>query len=364
MNRSRYSSSVLRRPIWLAALLLGFGVVTAAARSGAPGPQMAEAARAFLAALSSEQRAQAVFPFESEERQNWHFVPRARKGLPFKQMDARQRDLAHAFLRAALSQKGYLKTTTIISLEEVLRVLEGGRGPARDPELYYLSFFGEPSPEATWGWRLEGHHLSLNLTVVKGKLIASTPQFFGANPAEVKDGPKKGLRALAREEDLARSLLHSLTPPQREQAVIAADAPRDILTGNSRRADIGEPKGLPVSAMGSKQRKMLMDLLAVYTEAMPTAVARERLSRLNKAGREKIHFAWAGGDEPGKPHYYRIQGPTFLVEYDNTQNGANHIHSVWRDFRGDFGEDLLAAHYRQYHRHAVAHGSGLQALGS
>jgi hypothetical protein len=346
MHRSRH---------WLAAFLLAAAIATATARSARPGAQMADAANTFLAALSSEQRAQALFPFESEERHNWHFVPRARKGMSFKQMDARQRELAHAFMRAGLSQKGYLKATTVISLEEILRVLEGGRGPDRDPELYYLTFFGEPAADATWAWRLEGHHLSINFTVVKGRLIASTPQFWGANPAEVKDGPKKGLRALEREEDLARSLLKSFTPDQRTQALIATDAPRDIITGNSRRAEIGEPKGVPVSAMQSKQRKMLLDLLTVYVEAMPEAVARERMDRIKKAGVEKIHFAWAGGEERGTPHYYRVQGPTFLVEYDNTQNRANHIHSVWRDFRGDFGEDLLAAHYREHHSHRVAH---------
>jgi hypothetical protein len=318
---------------------------------------MAEAATKFLAALSPEQRAKAAFAFTSEERLNWHFVPRARNGIPFKDLDSGQRELAHTFLHTGLSQKGYLKTTTIISLEEILRAIEGGRGPGRDPDLYYLSFFGEPTEKGTWGWRVEGHHLSLNVTVVQGRLIASAPQFFGANPAEVKEGPRKGLRALKAEEDLARELLRAFTPEQRAKAIIDARAPRDILTGNSRRAEIGEPKGLPAAEMNKEQRKRLTALIDVYCEAMPDAVAGERRAQLKKAGWEKIHFAWAGGQQPGEPHYYRIQGPTFLVEYDNTQNRANHIHSVWRDFRGDFGEDLLAAHYREHHQgpHALAH---------
>jgi hypothetical protein len=306
---------------------------------------MATAAKAFVAGLSSEQRARTLLPFDGEERFNWHFVPRRRQGLPFKEMEERQRQLAHAFLKAGLSQKGYLKATTVISLEDILRVLEAGRGPERDPELYYFSFFGEPSERESWGWRVEGHHLSLNFTVVSGRLIASTPQFFGANPAEVKDGPKKGLRTLPAEEDLARELLHALDPAHRTEAVIATDAPRDIITGNSRKAEIGEPKGLAVARMDRRQRGLLVALLDEYARCMPDAVARERLRRLREAGLDKIHFAWAGGAERGQPHYYRLQGPTFLVEYDNTQNGANHVHSVWRDFDGDWGLDLLRLHY-------------------
>src|SRR5205814_9072471 len=186
----------------------------------------------------------ALLPFEGEERFNWHFIPRERHGLPSKAMDAAQREKAHAFLKAGLSHAGYLKATTIISLEEVLRVLEGGQGPVRDPGLYYFTFFGAPSARETWGWRVEGHHLSLNFTVVRGRLIASTPQFLGANPAEVKEGPRKGLRVLHAEEDLARQLLHSMDSEQRAQVVIDAAAPRDIITGASRKAEIGAPKGL------------------------------------------------------------------------------------------------------------------------
>jgi hypothetical protein len=353
----------------LLSLALGAVVLVAAARSSRPGPLMAEAAGKFLASLTTEQRARAVFPFDADERMNWHFIPKPRLGVSFKDLDGPQRELARAFLRAGLSQQGYLKATTIMSLEEVLRVLEGGRGPVRDPDLYFFAIFGQPSEKETWGWRVEGHHLSLNFTVVQGRLIASTPQFFGANPAEVKEGPRRGLRVLRAEEDLARELLTSLTTEQRAQAVIATDAPRDIITGASRKAEIGEAKGLLVGEMTEKQRGTFTSLLRAYVEAMPDPVAEEQLTRLRRAGLEKIRFAWAGGAEPGQPHYYRIQGPTFLIEYDNTQSSATrllpdgsrqplrwgHIHTVWRDFHGDFGADLLRDHYRAYHQPGSAH---------
>lgn len=321
------------------------------AEPGAPGAAggMAKAGRAFLAALSPEQRKLALLPFDSEERFNWHFIPRERHGLPFKAMDAGQREKAHAFLKAGLSHAGYLKATTIMSLENVLRVLEDGKGPVRDPELYYFTCFGSPSARETWGWRVEGHHLSLNFTVVRGRLIASTPQFFGANPAEVKDGPRKGLRALPAEEDLARELLKALDPTGRAAAIITADAPRDIITGASRKAEIGAPQGLAFSRMDRRARGLLQALVDEYARNMPEAIARERLQRLREAGMDLIHFAWAGGMERGQPHYYRLQGPTFLVEYDNTQNEANHIHTVWRDFEGDWGLDLLWQHYDTAH---------------
>jgi Protein of unknown function (DUF3500) len=284
-------------------------------------------------------------PFETDERMNWHFIPKERKGLPFKQMDSAQKHLAHAFLSAGLSQRGYFKATTIMSLEEVLRVLEQGKGPTRDPELYYFSIFGQPSATEPWGWRVEGHHLSLNVAVIKGHLIASTPQFFGSNPAEVMDGPRKGLRVLRQEEDLGRALLKALDEKQRAAAVIETTAPRDIITGASRKAEIGAPKGLAASHMNNKQRQLLLAVLEEYARPMPPEIAEERMEKVRKAGLDKVYFAWAGGPDLGQPHYYRIQGPTFLIEYDNTQNEANHIHSVWRDFDGDWGMDLLRMHY-------------------
>jgi hypothetical protein len=310
---------------------------------------MRAAAQNYLAALTPEQVAVTKFAFGDDERLNWHFIPKPRKGLPFKEMDAVQQRLAHAFLSAGLSQRGYMKAATVMSLEGVLKALEQGKGPARDAELYFVSVFGDPSESATWGWRVEGHHLSLNFTLAEGQLVASTPAFYGSNPAEVKQGPRRGLRTLAGEEDRARDLLAALDPGQRTTAIIAAEAPKDILTMASRKAEIGPPVGLAAGKMNKKQVDLLTALLDEYAGNMPPDVAAARMEQIRRAGIEKVHFAWAGGQERGKPHYYRVQGPTFLVEYDNTQNEANHIHAVWRSFDGDFGADLLGMHLREAH---------------
>jgi hypothetical protein len=312
---------------------------------------MRDAARNYLAALSPEQVARLKFEFGADERMNWHYIPRPRAGLSFKDMDASQQRLAHAFLSSGLSQRGYMKANTIMSLESVLRELEQGKGPERDPELYFFSIFGEPSDERSWGWRIEGHHLSLNFTLAEGQLVAATPAFFGSNPAEIRQGPRKGLRVLAGEEDRARTLLNSLNPDQRRLAVIQTDAPGDILSANHRKADVGPPVGLPAGKLGAQQVELLMELLREYADNMPPDVAAARMEQV-QADIRKIHFAWAGSQERGKPHYYRIQGPTFLVEYDNTQNDANHIHAVWRNLLGDFGADLLGRHLQQgHHKH-------------
>ena len=318
------------------------------------GTTMAEAAKHFLAALTGAQREKAVIPFTDEERYNWHYIPRARKGLPLKEMTPPQKHLAHALLSAELSQRGYMKATTIMSLEEVLRALENDSGERRDPEKYYFSIFGEPAETGAWGFRVEGHHVSLNFAIANGK-IATSPTFFGANPAEVKEGPRKGLRVLAREEDLGRTLMNSFTPEQRDAATVSKTAYKDILTEASRKAALkGQPTGLSAAKMNGKQRDMLNDLLGEYVHNIPDELAEYRLKQIKEAG-TNLWFAWAGVLEKGGPHYYRIQAPAFLVEYDNTQNNANHIHSVWRDFNGDFGEDLLQKHY-QTAQHDKAHG--------
>jgi len=311
---------------------------------------MSAAAEAFISSLSADQRAKATFAFEDEQRLDWHFVPRARKGIPFKELDPAQRLLGNALMSAGLGQRGIIRAATIMSLEAILRELEQGKGPVRDPELYFLSIFGDVRSNKPWGWRVEGHHVSLNFTLLEGKRVASTPAFFGANPAEVLQGACKGLRALAPEEDLARLLIKSLDDKQRSQAVVSESAPSDILSTNLRRAEALKPAGLQTSKLGQKQQDILMTLLSEYASRHAPDIAAARLDRVQAAGLGSIFLAWAGGFEKGQPHYYRIQGPSFLIEYDNVQNNANHIHTVWRDFNSDFGADLLALHYKQDHR--------------
>ena len=320
-----------------------------------PAPAMAKAADAFLAALDPARRAKAALPFNSAERLDWHFVPRDRQGVPLKQMSADERRAALALLRSGLSARGFTKVDTILHLEEVLFALEGSA--MRDPGLYYFTVFGRPSDKGAWGWRYEGHHVSLNWTVLDGRVVGSAPQFLGANPADVRDGTQKGTRALAAEEDLGRAFVKSLAAPQRSEAVVSADAPRDILTGASREAAIQEDRGIAYARLSQEQQGLLLSLIQEYASTQPLAVAQARLARV-KAGLPGVKFAWMGGFEKGQGHYYRIQGGTFLIEYDNTQNGANHIHSVWRDFKGDWGKDLLAEHYRVAPHHAEARLAG------
>ena len=328
------------------------GALVAAERSSSA---MAAAATAFVDSLTPAQKQQAVFAFDSEERTHWNFIPTEafpRRGLTIMEMSDAQRERAHALMKAGLSQRGYMTATSIMALESVLGALEqrerdGGRqaeGFRRDPARYFFSVFGTPSPKQTWGWRVEGHHVSLHFTVANGTLVASSPSMFGSNPADVPDGPRKGTRLLAAEEDTARELLLSLDATQRTQAVINTVAPNEILTTNKVAVTPLSPIGVQATALTAKQRELLMNVVRVYTGFMADDIAAARLERLQKAGLEKIAFAWAGEAERGKKHYYRIQGPTFLIEYDNTQNNGNHIHSVWRDFTNDFGRDLLREH--------------------
>ena len=329
--------------------LFAIGSIAWAYQQGNEVREMAEGAQHFLASLSPDQRTEATFSFGDEERFNWHYIPRPRKGVDFGHLDAAQRKMAHAFLATGLSRIGYLKASNVMYLEQILHDLENG-SPTRDPDAYFFCLFGEPSPTGDWGWRLEGHHLSLNFTIEKGKVVSSTPSFFGANPAEVRQGPQIGLRALYEEEELGRRLLKSFAGPQREKVLIDAEAPADILTRALPKVERGAPEGVTMSEMTKEQTKLLMALLEEYAHRLRAELAEAELQRLRKAGLEKIHFAWAGGSEQGQPHYYRIQGPTFVVEYDNIQNKANHIHTVWRNFENDFGRDLLREHHAQSHR--------------
>ncbi len=324
--------------------ILGLLLASPMTRAHETGEEITAAARNFLAALRPEQRATTVIPMTDKERLNWHLIPRERRGLPLKEMNHAQRHLAHGLLSAALSHRGYLQATTIMSLEQVLLELEGGRGPVRDPELYFFTVFGDPDPKRPWGWRIEGHHLSLNFTMA-GDELAVTPSVMGANPAEVRQGPRAGLRVLATEEDLGRALVKSLDPSQRQQCVFSETAPPDFILGPERRAAALEPKGLQASQMTEPQRDLLRRLVDSYLgRARPELVTAQREAVKANADTE-LWFAWAGSLEAGKGSYYRVQGRTFVLEFDNTQNNANHIHTLWRDLNGDFGEDLLRRHY-------------------
>ena len=354
MKRLRSPRLVLAAACLVAAVT---GALVAAERSSSA---MADAANGFVASLTPDQRQKAVFPFESAERLHWNFIPTEafpRNGLTVMEMSEAQRKQAHNLLKAGLSQRGYLTATAIMDLETTLGALEqrvqaaGGRGEGmrRDPVRYFFSVFGTPSTKSTWGWRVEGHHVSLHFTVVNGTLVASSPSFFGSNPAEVREGPKQGLRILADQEDTARALLTALDEKQRAKAVIQGVALNEIVTTNKVDITPLSPVGLAADAMTPPQREMLMKIIDTYTSKMADDIAADRTAKLRKAGLEKIAFAWAGDAERGKKHYYRIQGPSFLIEHDNSQNDGNHIHSIWRDFSGDFGRDLLREHIARAH---------------
>jgi hypothetical protein len=300
------------------------------------GNQMAVAADRFLKALDKQQAEQAKFTFDSPERLNWHFIPRPRKGLPIKTMTPEQRALAFGLLHTGVGASGYLKATTIMSLEAVLRDLEQGGRMVRDPELYYFSIFGEPG-SGKWGWRVEGHHLSLNFALDGGKIISATPAFFGANPAEVRQGPRQGLRTLADIEDRALRLVQALDSDQQKKAVIDDEAPRDVRSANTPQPPTEAPVGIVAGDLRPEQKEMLKVLVETYAEEMPPEVAQAWLDEIRTAGPEKILFAWFGPTDRSQGHAYRVQGPTFLIEFNNTQNGANHIHSFWRNMLGDFG---------------------------
>jgi hypothetical protein len=337
----------------LAAALLAAWVAGVTIASERAASSMANAANKFLGALTPEQRQQASFALESEELTRWHYVPATqfpRNGLPIRAMNESQRALAQELLKTGLSQRGYTQATTIMTdLELILKALENGSA-MRDPEQYCFSIFGTPAAKGAWGWRVNGHHLSLHFTIANGSTVASAPTFFGSNPAEVRvEGPKKGLRVLGDREDTARALLMALDPAQRTTATLEGVAPGDIVTKTAAKVDPLSPSGLAASAMTPKQREMLMAVIDTYSSSMAPDIAAERLAQLRTAGLDKIAFAWAGESEPGKKHYYRVQGPTFLIEYDNTQNDGNHVHSVWRDFNGDFGRDLLREHVHAVH---------------
>ncbi len=337
-------------------IILVFGLLLAQNGRTADFPaNMAQAANGLLASLNANQTKKAAYAFKSEARTDWNFLPAEmlkdgyRKGLQIKEMTPAQRKLAHTLLKTVLSETGHTKIRNIMFLEDILFVLEGkNRRFVRDSEAYHILIFGKPGSKGTWGWRFEGHHLSLNYTIVNGQL-AGVPSFWGSNPAICDFGPGRRLVALEAEENLARKLRLSLGESQKKSAVIANKAPKDILTAALPSAKALEQTGVAYGQLDKAGQQMLVELIKEYINRHRAIVAKEDWAKIEKGGLEKIRFSWAGSTKQFEPHYYRVQGPSFLLEYANTQNGANHVHATWRDFNGDFGRDLLREHVRKDH---------------
>jgi len=306
------------------------------------------AASAFLASLDDVHLKQAKIPFADEERENWHYTPRDRAGLALKDMNEAQKNAAVGLVTAVLSEKGAYKAAQIISLEAVLASMENDP-VKRDQEKYFTAIFGEPGDPKGWGFRVEGHHLSINITVVDNKDISVTPSFMGSNPAEVREGESKGLRPLAAEEDLGRALVTSLLETGKNDVIFDKKAPREILTGEDRAAKQLTPVGITSAAMTVEQHKALMELITEYTGRYRDDLAEADLKKIRLARKDQLYFGWAGSTKLSEAYYYRIQGPTFLIEAANVQNNANHMHTVWRDLDSDFGRDALKEHVSHDH---------------
>ncbi len=313
---------------------------------------MSEAAQAWLATLNSEQRGKATFHYMDGERVFWYYPPLNRHGLSLRDMEQNQRDLAMALLATGLTEDSHRQARLIIEHELVLGPLEAEWGQVtwpRNPELYYWTVFGDPAGSEPWGWRAEGHHLSVHYSVWGEQVIAVTPFFFGANPAEVRKGPKEGLRILAQREDIAVELMASLDAGQRSKAIIHDKAPWDILGYNSSKQAIHNDEGLAGRELNGTQKEMLLTLISEYVSGAPAPVAEDRIAKIREGGLDDYRLVWAGGLDRSRDHYYRIHGGQFIVEFDNIQNEANHIHSVWREVENDFAQDVLRDHHLQYH---------------
>src|SRR5688572_1467580 len=313
--------------------------------------EMSAAANKFLQSLSVAQKAKAQFRFDHEERYNWHFTAKSRKGIPLEELNIGQHKAAMDLLHTALSDTGFEKANSIIELEGILRSVENRpeNDSYRDPGKYYFSFFGNPLSDSVWGWRLEGHHISFNFSSRNNHLVSGTPGFLGANPALVLSGPDEGKQVLKDETELGFALMNAFNPKQIEKAVIDPKAPADIITGASRKAMINQPEGILYSDLNSSQQKIFLQLLSLYIHRYTRLFAVSMMQEIETAGLNNLRFAWAGSQQPGlgNPHYYRIHGPTIIIEYDNTQNNANHVHTVLRDLKNDFGGDELLEHYKR-----------------
>lgn len=335
-----------RRMISALVVMVAMGALLIAnqTQEASSGLGMSKAATGFLKSLNDAQKAKATFAYDDKERTNWHFIPRERKGLPLKELEGAALQSALTLIRSGLSESGYDQTLNVMSLEETLYLLEGGnreeRRAKRDPQKYFLSVFGTPADSGVWGWRLEGHHVSLNYSIKDGKVISSTPEFFGANPGTIEAGPGRTIRVLGAEEDIARQILKQCNDEQQKLCWLSKEAPDDLRGGGVLQPIHEAAVGIPASKLSADQKKLLGELLTEYLKNMPADIVQERRARLEKAGMDNIYFAWWGSSERNDRHYYRVQGPTFIIEYNNTQNSANHVHSMWRDLAGDFAIPL------------------------
>jgi hypothetical protein len=314
---------------------------------------MRGAALALLNSLDAAQKAAISYSYHDGERIFWYYPPLNRHGLALRDMSEEQRGLAYALMATGLTEDSNRQAQLIIEHEAVLGPLEEEQGQVtfrRDALLYSWTIFGDPGSDAEpWGWRVEGHHVSLHYSVWGDRVLSVTPFFFGANPAEVRKGPKQGLRILGTSQDIALELMESLDAGQKSRAIIYDEAPADIITFNSSKASLPKEEGLPATAMSGTQREMLMALASEYVTRIRSDLAEDKLNALRQGGLEKIHLAWGGPVDRTQPHYYRLHGGDFVVEYDNRQNGANHIHSVLRDVNNDFAADVLRDHLLLYH---------------
>ena len=315
----------------------------------------------FLASLAPDQRRSAVFPADDPERKDWSNLPytmHPRKGICLGDLSPAQRVKAHQLIQAGLSSQGYLKASGIMQLDEVLLHLSG-QDKAAQPmfglRYYWLSFLGEPSPIQPWGWQLDGHHLALNFSLA-GNGVAFTPTFMGADPHEVRDGPHAGWRVLGAEDDKGLALMKSLTAEQQRRARLGTNAPADVIAGPGRDKALQRFEGLRYGELNADQQALLVSLVEEYVHNYRHDLAHAHLERIRSAGWDKVWFAWAGPTDPSAPYYYRVHGPTLLIEFDNNRppgrsdGPANHIHSVFRDPANDYGEDLLRKHYEESHR--------------
>ncbi len=305
-------------------------------------------ANEFLSSLSPQLKSKTLFSWQDNERYNMNFVPTRRQGASFNDFNGSQKSASVALLKASLSDKGYRKSREIMELENVLYKIENNN-PGRDALDYHFCIFGEPAGDSFWGWRFEGHHLSLNFTSDNHKIVSSTPSFMGTNPAIVNVQGFDRKQVLQQETELGFALVNSLDKDQLAMARFSENAPREIITGTQRKVKNIEPRGIYYSALTADQQKTFMKLLNVYIDNYELGYAEDLRAKIKAQGIDNLSFAWAGSLKPGKGHYYRIQGPTLLIEYDNIQNNANHVHSVVRDLNNDYAEDLLKKHYQNDH---------------